>query len=282
MIEVLEPGGLTTVQDLGRPGYASLGVPRSGAADVPAYLLANRLVGNPDTAAALEVTLGGLVVRLERAVTLALTGAPCPATAGDRSVPVLAPVSIPAGAVLRVGLPPVGLRTYVAIRGGLAVPPTLGSRSTDLLSGLGPPVLSAGDRLPVGAEPVGDITVDVAPVDPVPSRTTLRVVTGPRADWFTADALAALCAEPYLVATESDRVGVRLTGQAVERLRNDELPSEGLVTGAVQIPPDGQPVVFLADHPVTGGYPVLAVVLAADLPVVAQARPGDAVRFVPA
>jgi biotin-dependent carboxylase-like uncharacterized protein len=182
--------------------------------------------------------------------------------------------------VLRLGLPAAALRTYVAIRGGIAVPPTLGSRSTDVLSGLGPPALTAGDRLPVGGVAAGDITVDVAPVEPVPTRTSLRVLAGPRTDWFSSDALNALCREPYVVSTESDRVGVRLTGRAIERVRADELPSEGLVTGAVQIPPDGQPLVFLADHPVTGGYPVLGVVVAADLPVVAQVRPGDAVRFV--
>jgi biotin-dependent carboxylase-like uncharacterized protein len=280
VIEVLEPGGLTTVQDLGRAGYASLGVPHSGAADVPALRLANRLVGNPENAAALEVTLGGLVVRVTRAITLALTGAPCPATAGSHAVAMLAPVSVPAGTVLGLGLPAAGLRTYVAIRGGITVPATLGSRSTDVLSGLGPPVLAAGDRLPVGGEPVGDITVDVAPVEPIPTRTSLGVLIGPRTDWFSPDALASLCREPYVVSTESDRVGVRLTGRAIERVRAEELPSEGLVTGAVQIPPDGQPVVFLTDHPVTGGYPVLGVVVAADLPVVAQVRPGDAVRFV--
>jgi biotin-dependent carboxylase-like uncharacterized protein len=280
VIEVLEPGGLTTVQDLGRAGYASLGVPHSGAADVPALRLANRLVGNPENAAALEVMLGGLVVRVTRATTLALTGAPCPATAGSRALGMLTPVSLPAGSVLRIGLPVAGLRTYLAARGGIAVPPTLGSRSTDLLSGLGPPVLAAGDRLPIGDEPVGDITVDVAPVEPIPTRTSLGVLAGPRTDWFSPDALASLCREPYVVSTESDRVGVRLTGRAIERVRAEELPSEGLVTGAVQIPPDGQPLVFLADHPVTGGYPVLGVVVAADLPVVAQVRPGDAVRFV--
>jgi biotin-dependent carboxylase-like uncharacterized protein len=280
VIEVLEPGGLTTVQDVGRPGYAWLGVPHSGAADVPALRLANRLVGNPENAAALEVTLGGLVVRFASAATLALTGAPCSATAGSRALPGLAPVSVPAGTVLRLGLPESGLRTYMAVRGGIAVPATLGSRSTDVLSGLGPPALAGGDRLPVGGMAAGDITVDVAPVEPVLTRTSLRVLAGPRTEWFATDAVAALCREPYVVSTESDRVGVRLTGRAIERVRTDELPSEGLVTGAVQIPPDGQPVVFLADHPVTGGYPVLGVVVAADVPVVAQARPGGAVHFV--
>jgi biotin-dependent carboxylase-like uncharacterized protein len=280
VIELLEPGALTTIQDLGRPGYASLGVPHSGAADVPAFLLANRLVGNADNAAALEVTLGGLAVRLVDAATLALTGAPCPTSGDGRAVPVLAPVSLPSGTVLRLGLPAVGLRTYVAVRGGIAVDPTLGSRSTDVLSGLGPRALAAGDLLPIGQEEIAEITVDVAPVDPVPRGTSVRILPGPRVDWFGPDTLSVLCSGAYVVAPASDRVGVRLTGPGLERVRQEELPSEGLVTGAVQIPPDGQPVVFLADHPVTGGYPVPAVVVAADLPVVAQARPGDALRFV--
>ncbi len=158
----------------------------------------------------------------------------------------------------------------------------LGSRSTDTLSGLGPAPLAAGDRLPIGAlageEPVVDVAAVRAPApDPV-----LRVLPGPRRSWLAAAAWTALTTQPWTVAADSDRVGLRLLGPRLERAREDELPSEGLVPGAVQVPPDGAPVLFLADHPVTGGYPVLAVVTSADLAAAAQLRPGDPLRFRPA
>jgi biotin-dependent carboxylase-like uncharacterized protein len=175
----------------------------------------------------------------------------------------------------------VGLRTYVAVRGGVDVPAVLGSRSTDVLSGLGPAPLAEGAVLPVGDAYSGPPpAVEVAPV-PAPSTDDLvvRVVPGPRDDWFTPDALTTLFAEPYTVTADSNRVGVRLDGPALTRARDGELPSEGMVTGSVQVPSGGKPIVFLADHPVTGGYPVIGVVLAADLPVLAQARPGQVVRF---
>jgi biotin-dependent carboxylase-like uncharacterized protein len=171
------------------------------------------------------------------------------------------------------------LRSYLAVRGGVAVEPVLGSRSTDSLSGLGPEPLRAGTLLPVGdTGELPPIHVDQAP-PPGRRAGVLRVLPGPRDDWFAPGALEALCGRPYVVSQDSNRVGVRLHGPELVRAREGELPSEGMVTGAVQVPPSGQPIVFLADHPPTGGYPVIAVVLTADLPVAAQLRPGDPVRF---
>jgi biotin-dependent carboxylase-like uncharacterized protein len=271
-------GPLTTVQDLGRPGYAHLGVPRSGALDPPALRLANRLVGNPEDAAGLELTLGGFVARLTRSGTVALTGAGAPLTVDGRPAPLGAPVSVRAGACIAVGTAVTGLRPYLAIDGGLAVPPVLGSRSTDTLSWLGPPVLVDGMALPLGT-PTSPSTVDVAPLAGPPGETVLRLRLGPRQDWFTEEALELLFCRPYQISNDSNRVGTRLVGAALPRAVAGELDSEGIVLGAVQVPASGQPLVFLADHPTTGGYPVIGVVDAADLPVLAQARPGEKVRF---
>ena len=281
MLTVLASGPLATVQDRGRSGFASIGVPRSGAADAAAAGLANRLVGNQESAATVEVTAGGLRLRAERTVLVAVTGAPAPVTADGRAAPFGAPLTLVPGAVLGLGVPPVGLRTYVAVRGGVDVPPVLGSRSTDILSGLGPAPLSAGDRLPVGVLHAEEPFVDVAPVRAPSSAPVLRVLPGPRRDWLEPGAWTALTTSDWTVTTDSNRVGLRLSGPELARIRTGELPSEGLVPGAVQVPPDGAPVLFLADHPVTGGYPVLAVVRTADLPAAAQLRPGDSLRFRP-
>jgi biotin-dependent carboxylase-like uncharacterized protein len=282
VLTVLAPGPFATVQDRGRPGWASIGVTRSGAVDRAAADLANRLVGNDPEAATVEVTAGGLRVRAERTLLIAVTGAPVAVAVDGRGAPFNAPLTLAAGAVLGLGLPSAGLRTYLAVRGGVDVPPVLGSRSTDTLSGLGPRPLSAGDRLPVGALSAEEPFVDVAPVRPPSLRPVLRVLPGPRRDWLDPDAWTALTSQQWTVSTDSDRVGLRLTGPALMRARDGELPSEGLVPGAVQVPPDGAPVLFLADHPVTGGYPVLAVVTTADLSSAGQLRPGDIVQFRPA
>jgi biotin-dependent carboxylase-like uncharacterized protein len=281
VLRVVASGPLATVQDAGRPGWAAIGVPRSGAADRAAHDLANRLVGNLPTAATVEATAGGLRLRAERTALVAVTGAPVPLTVAGRPSAFNAPVTVPAGAELVLGSPAIGLRCYVAVRGGVDVPPVLGSRSTDRLSGLGPKPLVAGDVLPVGAAAGEEPVVDVAPVRPPSDRPVLRVLPGPRRDWLAAGAWARLVSDGWTVSADSDRVGLRLTGPRLERARHDELPSEGLVPGAVQVPPDGAPVLFLADHPVTGGYPVLAVVVTADLSAAAQLRPGDELRFRP-
>jgi biotin-dependent carboxylase-like uncharacterized protein len=282
VLTVLASGLLTTVQDRGRPGWASIGVTRSGAADRQAAALANRLVGNDAAAAVLEVTVGGLQVQAGRTLLVAVSGAPAPVTVDGRAAPFDAPLTLRPGQVLGLGNPAVGLRSYLAVRGGIGVPPVLGSRSTDTLSGLGPAPLRPGDVLPVGALAAAEPVVDVAPVGAPSSRPVLRVLPGPRRDWMAPTAWTALTTEDWTVSPDSDRVGLRLAGPRLDRARTDELPSEGLVPGAVQVPPDGAPVLFLVDHPVTGGYPVLAVVTTDDLPAAAQLRPGDRVRFRPA
>lgn len=279
MIEVVRPGPLTTVQDLGRPGLAALGVPASGAADRLSFALANRLVGNPENAAALEMTFGGARLRFTRPAWIAVTGAPVPWTLDGRPHGCNAPCFAPAGATADFGVPAAGLRTYLAVRGGIAVEPVLGSRATDLLSGLGPPPPAAGALLPLGEDAGEFHGVDVAAVPEPPAEPVLRIVPGPRDDWFAPEALALLTSSRYEVTPQSNRVGVRLSGPPLPRSRTGELPSEGMVTGALQLPPDGLPILFLADHPTTGGYPVIAVVAAADLPLAGQLRPGARLRF---
>ncbi|MCX5379550.1 biotin-dependent carboxyltransferase family protein [Streptomyces sp. NBC_00091] len=280
---VLRAGALTTLQDLGRPGYAHLGVPRSGALDTGAHTLANRLLGNRADAATLETTLDGVRLRALAPVTVAVTGAPCAVRVSGRPAAWCAPVWLRAGAELDVGRAESGLRSYVAVRGGFAAPAVLGSRSTDLLSGLGPPVLSAGSVLAVGAPGPDPVCgADAVGVPGPPAELVLPLRPGPRADWFTGASLAALLSSAYRVSPASNRIGLRTeAGPALARARGGELPSEGMVLGAVQVPPDGLPVVFLADHPVTGGYPVVGVVpRGPSLDAAAQARPGTPLRFV--
>jgi biotin-dependent carboxylase-like uncharacterized protein len=276
VIEVLRAGPLTTVQDLGRPGFAHLGVPRAGALDGPALRLANRLVGNAPDAAGLEVTAGGCALRLPSAGTVALTGAFAPLTVGGRPAGFGVPVPVPAGALVTVGRAVHGVRSYLAVGGGIAVEPVLGSRSTDTLSGLGPAPLRDGDRLPLGPPPTPSV-VDFVPWRPPQPELVLRITLGPRADWFTPEAVAALLRTTYTVSPVSNRVGARLTGATLTRAEAAELPSEGVVLGAVQVPASGQPLIFLADHPTTGGYPVIGVV--DDVTPLAQAVPGTTVTF---
>lgn len=277
MISVLKAGSLTLVEDLGRPGYAHLGVPHSGAADRPALVRANRLVGNPDAEAALEITLIGPQLRFNRDARIALTGAPMAATLDERPFPHDRSAMVRSGQVLRTGSTQAGVRAYLAVGGGIDAPPVLGSRATDILSGLGPMPLADGMHLAIGEQREPDDAPRAAAG--IEAEPTLRILLGPRDDWFTADALQTLCAWPYTVTPASNRVGVRLEGPALRRSITGELPSEGLVLGAVQVPANGQPLIFLADHPVTGGYPVIAVVASEDIPKVAQARPGTQLRF---
>ena len=280
MIEVVRPGPMATVQDLGRPGRAHLGVPRSGAADERALRLANRLVCNPEGAAGVELTFGGAALRFHGHAWIALTGAPASVHINGRAHGANAPCFVPAGALVEVGTPSSGLRSYLAVRGGVVVDEVLGSRSTDLLSGVGPAPLSRGDRLPTGsAEGFADIGVDIAPVPSLPETPVLRVLPGPRDDWFTGDALAALTSTRYEVSPDSNRVGVRLDGPPLARACEGELGSEGMATGSIQVPPSGLPIIFLADHPTTGGYPVIAVLATTAVSDAAQLRPGQKVRF---
>ena len=294
MLEVVRAGPLTTVQDLGRPGWAHLGVPRSGALDEPALRLANHLVGNPPGSGGLEITLGGFAARFDRPAIIAVAGAAAPVLVDGVDQGGLVeqggaagPIRVPAGARVDVRTARRGLRCYLAVDGGIVVPPVLGSRSTDTLSGLGPPVLQNGVSLPLGDPPSPDPSgpglvgspATGAPLPEPGAAIRLGIRFGPRADWFTAAAHQVLLDSTWTLTPQSNRIGARLSGPALARAVPDELPSEGVVLGAVQVPTGGQPLVFLADHPTTGGYPVIAVVDQADLSTLAQARPGATVRF---
>ncbi|MGW3333908.1 5-oxoprolinase subunit C family protein [Streptomyces rubiginosohelvolus] len=282
LLYVVRPGALTTVQDAGRPGHAHLGVGRAGALDAPAARLANRLVGNLPDAAVLETTLTGCAVRPDRPVVAVVGGAGCRVTVDGRPVAWGAPVRVPAGAVLDAGPAGTGLRSYLAFAGGLVPDPVLGSRSADLLSGLGPAPLSEGDELPLGEPASGSPPPHAGPVPwpGTPAELVLPVQPGPRDDWFTGAALRTLLTAAYRVSPHSNRIGLRTEGPPLERSRTQELPSEGMVLGAIQVPPDGRPVVFLNDHPTTGGYPVVGVVPERALAAAAQAVPGTRLRFV--
>lgn len=287
-LEVITPGMLTLLQDLGRPGYASMGVSTSGALDPVSLRQANRLVGNPTGFAGLELTFGGLRLRARGEQVLALTGAPVPLSitgpAGPRTPTSGAPFALGAGEELTVGIPTSGLRSYLAVRGGFDLEPVLGSLSTDVLAGLGPAPVTAGAVLPVGTPARGIPAVTLAD-PPVASLDTtevvLDVVLGPRTDWFSADAVDVLTGQSWLVSPRSNRVGLRLEGESLTRVIDSELPSEGTVSGAIQIPPNGQPVLFLADHPLTGGYPVIGSVATHHLPLAGQLPPGARIRFRP-
>jgi biotin-dependent carboxylase-like uncharacterized protein len=283
-LRVVDPGSGATIQDLGRPGWFSAGVGVSGAADGTSLRLANRLVANDESAAGIECVLGGLQLEALTPVVVAVTGATAPITVDDTAVALNAVLQLRPGQSLRLGLATAGLRVYVAVRGGVAVEPVLGSRSRDTMAGIGPEPLQAGDDLPVGPPPADWPAVDLAPLAPLPTGPlSARVRLGPRDDWFTR--AEDLFQGHWQVTDRLDRVGVRLQRPdelpALSRRDSRELPTEGMPLGAIQVPPSGEPVVFLADHPITGGYPVIGVVTVADLSVVAQARPGQQLSFVP-
>lgn len=281
-LEVLDGGLLTLIQDLGRVGLASIGVGPSGAADRGAFRLGARLLAQSYTAAALEVTFGGLSVRARGDLQVALTGAQAPAAVDGRAVGYSGPFMVADGQILTLGTPQLGLRSYLSVRGGIAVAPVLGSRSTDTLSGLGPPPVRAGDVLPVGPPPKAFPNQDLVPLPARSAETlVLYALRGPRDDWLSE--IAALAETTWTVSDHSDRVGIRLSGEPLRRedsRQGQELSSEGVVCGSIQVPPGGQPVIFLADHPVTGGYPVVAVLLDDDIDRAAQAVPGQQVRIV--
>lgn len=276
----VERAGAATVQDLGRPGRARLGIARSGALDRGALRLANRLVGNAEDAAAIEVALGGFTARAHRDLWIAITGAWGPIRLAGRPVDSYTAVRWPAGEVLEIGWLTHGARAVLAVRGGIEASASVGSRSTDTLAGLGPAALRAGDELPVGAEPAASVPpLDIAPWGWPPDPVEVDLMPGPRADWFAASAHRSLFDADWTVSAQADRIGMRLDGPVLDRIRPGELPSEGMVPGALQVPPSGRPTVLLADGPVTGGYPVIAVVADAALDRLAQAAPGARLRF---
>ncbi|MGO4384891.1 5-oxoprolinase/urea amidolyase family protein [Specibacter sp. RAF43] len=284
---VVRAAGLqTTVQDLGREGFADIGVTGSGALDRAALRRANRLVGNAPGDAALETVLGGLELEARQDQVLAVTGAPAPltisaATGEDRKQSSESPFALMAGERLTLGRPASGFRSYVAFRGGLDLPLVVSSRSTDLLSGTGSSPVVAGTALPVGRpSPHNVVGNPETPPPPPPDITTFRYVPGPRTDWFSPESAASFAEQVWTVSPSSNRIGLRLLGEALERARTGELTSEGTVNGTIQVPPSGLPVLFLADHPVTGGYPVIGVVIGDDLDQAAQLAPGAKLRFL--
>ena len=282
MIEVLRAGLCDLVMDLGRPGWGALGVPAGGAADPAALAVANHLVGNEATAAGLEVTLSGPRLQFPLGGVIALTGARFAASrTSGASVAWNETLVLAAGEVLTLDRVEAGCRCWLALRGGLAVPQVMGSRSTYLPSGFGGlegRALRAGDVLPSGA-PAGDVRLLRAFPPTVENEAGLRVVAGPQAKQFEDAGLTAFFGGAYRVDAASDRRGLRLNGPAA-RHRRAELPSQGVLPGAIQVPPDARPIILGWDGPVTGGYPVIAGVISADLPRLAQLKPGDAVRFV--
>jgi biotin-dependent carboxylase-like uncharacterized protein len=275
---VVRPGPLTLVEDAGRPGLWSQGVGAAGAFDRAALRQLHRLLGNRDDAAALEVLGGGLHLRADAEHRMAVTGGVGPITVAGEQVAHGRAFVVHPGDDVVVGPVSVGLRAYVGVAGGVVVDPVLGSRSSDTMSGLGPAALAAGDVIEAGEPAHPDETEDV-PALLTPGTTTIDAVPGPRDDWFTPEAVATFFSTAWTVSARSDRVGVRLDGPGLERAVTDELPSEPCVRGSVQVVSAGTPVVLGPDHPVTGGYPVIAVVVDADVDHLAQARPGDVVRF---
>jgi biotin-dependent carboxylase-like uncharacterized protein len=281
-LTVTATGPASTVQDLGRPGWFSSGIGVSGAADRRSHALANRLVGNRDAAATIECLLGGLTLQATAPVAVAVTGAPASITVDGTPMGHATVIRLRAGQTLRLGMAAAGLWVYIAVRGGIDVAQVLGSRSRDTMSGLGPDPLSAGMRLPIGNDRERSIELDVAPVAAITSDPVVaHVILGPRDDWFTEP--QDLFAGWWEVSDRTDRIGARLNRRpnfpALSRRNDKELPTEGMPLGAIQVPPSGEPVIFLADHPITGGYPVIGTVIDDDLDRVAQARPGQRIIF---
>jgi biotin-dependent carboxylase-like uncharacterized protein len=308
-IIVVNPGPLTLVEDLGRPGWASLGLSPSGALDRQSVRLANLLVGNPADAAGLEILLGGLRLRFVTASTIAVAGAEGIVTLNGAEIPLNQAIRVAPGVVVDFGAPLFGLRYYLAVQGGIDAPKLLGSSSTDMLSGEGPAPLTSGVQLGIGHVSAGNGLVSGAASvpghgsgpgagagigtlnnahalpairrAPDPGRAiTARVDRGPRADWFDDHSWRRLVSQEWTLSPDSNRIGARLVGRPLTQTRLEELPSEGMVLGALQVPPSGLPTVFLADHPVTGGYPVIAVLRRTDLDLLGQARPGQRIRFL--
>jgi biotin-dependent carboxylase-like uncharacterized protein len=288
MITVLKPGLLTTVQDAGRPGHRASGMPVAGAMDRLAFALANRIAGNDPGAAALELTLVGGSFRFEGDATVALSGAPMPASVDGRPVEAGVPLSVRAGSTLTLGVALRGVRTCLGVRGGIDVPLLLGSRSTYLRASFGGfegRALRAGDQLPVGPAPpippAGPSPPCVLPELPAPGEAiALRVIPGPQEDRFAPEGLETLLSSTWKVTTLNDRMGYRLDGPPVRLLDGADIVTDAVVPGAVQVSGDGKPTVLMVDAQTTGGYAKPFTVIGPDLRRLAQARAGDGVRFV--
>jgi len=268
-IHVLSPGMQTTVQDLGRFGYAHFGVSASGAADALALRAGNLLVGNAENAAALEMTLSGGIFEFESDTMVSLTGSDFGA-----DLPLWAPIEIKAGQAVRCGATRSGARCYLAVRGGIAVPQVMGSASVHVITGVGGRPLRKGEVLPIGDAAIRRPRPAARNVPEFVRGGLLRVTAGPQADWFEGELLAA----PYTLSEESNRMGLRLLGPAIPSHAGHML-TEGVALGAVQVPPDGQPIILFVEHQTTGGYPKPANVISADFWRLGQLRPRDQVRF---
>lgn len=287
MLKVVDGGFLTTVQAAGRVGWARYGVPPSGPLDWPALQMANSLVGNAAGAAGLEVTLTGPVLRASHACLMAVCGAEFELWVDDLPVPMWHAILVRPGHELRFGQRRSGARAYLAVSGGIALEPALGSCATCLpgnFGGLQGRALRRGDCLPLG-EPDGDRLARAGRAWPrqmrpcYQSNPTVRVVMGPQDDHFTPEAIQIFLSSAYRILAASDRMGYRLEGLRLAHCGRAEIVSDGVVTGSIQVPADGQPIVMMADHQTTGGYPKIATVIRADVPLLAQCLPGDHVRF---
>ena len=282
-IHVVRPGLLTTVQDLGRWGYQAAGVPVAGPMDTFSHRLANLLVGNQHDAATLEITLIGPELEFDAPAMVAVCGAEFEVTCNGQMIANSTATAIPRGARLQFGRRTAGARVYLAVSGGLQTPVVLGSRATHLvcaMGGVGGRALVAGDRLPIRPTPVAT-TVRRATGLPLPTkgRARLRIVPGPQADWFSEQATATLAGVSFRVSPRSNRMGYRLEGAPLTRDRTTEPISEPLAFGAIQVPTAGEPILLMADRQTAGGYPKIASVIAADLPLAGQLAPGDFIEF---
>lgn len=285
-VRVERPGLLTTVQDGGRFGYAHLGISASGAADALALRIGNLLVGNDENDAALEMTLLGGAFVFDADATIAMAGADFGATLAARSLAPWSTVRVGAGARLELGASRSGARCYLCVRGGFQVPKVLGSASTHLMTGLGGHngrALAPGDVLSIGPAsnrpPARDDSVDTDWIRSLYAARPIRVTPGPQIDWFAAEMRTQFVSSYYTVLEQSNRMGVRLTGPAIERPSQEELLTEGVSLGAIQVPQNGQPIVLFVEHQTTGGYPKIANVCNADMHRIGQLRPRDTVRF---
>ncbi len=283
MIRVLEPGPLTTVQDLGRRGQLRSGIPPSGPMDADAFVLANRLVGNDDGAAGLECTLMGPRFDTDRPCAIAVTGGDVPVAVNGTAAPMWTTIALAPGDVVKVGTATSGVRAYVALSGGIDVPLVLGSRATYVrgrLGGFHGRALAKGDGLALFDVPApARRSVDRAAIPAIEPEPTLRVVLGPQADRFTDDGIRTLLGTPYAMLPQSDRMGARLTGARIAHRRGHDIISDGIAYGSIQVPGDGQPIVLLVDRQSTGGYTKIATVCSFDVRRLAQVKPGRHVRF---
>lgn len=285
MIRILDAGPQTTVQDLGRTGQMRYGIPPSGPVDRFAFVLANRLVGNADGAAALECTLIGPRFEVTAAGAIAVTGADMPVTVNGQRAAGWTTVALKPGDVVKLGPARTGVRSYVGVAGGLDVPLVLGSRSTYLrgrVGGVEGRALRKGDELRVFPSGPGKARrVEQRSIPDYTGEPTIRAVLGPQADRFTAEGLQALFGGRYEVLPQSDRMGSRLRGPRIAHARGHDIVSDGIALGSIQVPGDGQPIVLLVDRQSTGGYTKVATICSSDIWRVGQARPGQSLRFHP-